>query len=384
MSRRKELSGKKFGKLTVKQVSEKRGPRGELYWDCECDCGNTKSIRSSYLNKGKVQCCGCTHRGNLKGRSFGHLIVLERSEKTNSHGNVYWTCECKRCGNQKDIAANGLRSGYHKSCGCLKKTRTKESSKTIPGHIWYSIQDSAKRRGIGFDLTVEEAEELLEEQKYECPLTGCYLGFDIVNPKSSNTTASLDRKDSSRPYSKDNCWWILKPINIMKGSMTVEDFTMYCKMICNRHSKGGYMPTIDQNIQSGHNPVYLVKVDDKNYNLVIGKEKPRPSRGSDGAVNCPDGVSFDKMHGVSYGSLDADLMFKLGWEHLARIEIGDEIQKLGYRLMNRIPKQIYGQRYLPTIDIRHEDKDRKVFDDLSSIAEGTILARIKIIHFDDE
>tara|TARA_B100001778_G_scaffold334491_1_gene346125 strand:+ start:16732 stop:17874 length:1143 start_codon:yes stop_codon:yes gene_type:complete len=380
MSRRKELSGKKFGKLTVKQVSEKRGPRGELYWDCECDCGNTKAIRSSYLNKGKVQCCGCTHRGNLKGQSFGHLIVLERSEKTNSHGNVYWTCECKRCGNQKDIAANGLRSGYHKSCGCLKKTRTKESSKMIPGHIWYSIQDSAKRRNIDFQLSLQDAETLLTEQEWICPLTGSVLGFDYANPKGTNTTASLDRKDSTKPYCKDNCWWILKSINLMKGSLPLDEFIALSNYVSQK--KESNMFKIEQNLYNAHNAIYLTKINSKKFGLRVSDQSLRTTRGHKG-INCPDGIDSDKAYGVNQLSGDVDLMFKLDIDHYAKINLDKEVVDKGYSLY-RDSQMIYQKQYhMPCIYLRHKDRNHSVFEDLGFFA-GRHIGTVDVYRFFDE
>ena len=37
----KNLVGKKFGKLTVIKLSEKRNPtNNKILWECLCDCGN--------------------------------------------------------------------------------------------------------------------------------------------------------------------------------------------------------------------------------------------------------------------------------------------------------------------------------------------------------
>jgi hypothetical protein len=46
------------------------------------------------------------------------------------------------------------------------------------------------------------------------------------------TTASLDRKDSSKGYTKDNVQWIHKTINFMKGQMSDQEFVSWCKLVC--------------------------------------------------------------------------------------------------------------------------------------------------------
>lgn len=54
---------------------------------------------------------------NLKGRRFGRLEVLKETNKR-KHGNVVWLCQCD-CGNTKEIRTDNLK--IIKSCGCLHK-----------------------------------------------------------------------------------------------------------------------------------------------------------------------------------------------------------------------------------------------------------------------
>ncbi len=56
--RRSELTGKRFGRLTVIGRSEKPGG----YWSCLCDCGNETTVRSTSLRKGGTRSCGCFKR----------------------------------------------------------------------------------------------------------------------------------------------------------------------------------------------------------------------------------------------------------------------------------------------------------------------------------
>ena len=57
---------------------------------------------------------------DLTGQKFGRLTVLERD--TTRKGGVYWFCRCE-CGNVKCVRSNHLRSGYVKSCGCYQKEK---------------------------------------------------------------------------------------------------------------------------------------------------------------------------------------------------------------------------------------------------------------------
>lgn len=59
----KDISGKKFGKLTVleRDYSKIGDDKSTVsWWICLCDCGNIKSIRKTYLSsKVKNKACGC-------------------------------------------------------------------------------------------------------------------------------------------------------------------------------------------------------------------------------------------------------------------------------------------------------------------------------------
>lgn len=53
-----DLSGKVFGRLTVIKENGRSRKRCVL-WECKCDCGNTKTVSSEFLNSGETQSCGC-------------------------------------------------------------------------------------------------------------------------------------------------------------------------------------------------------------------------------------------------------------------------------------------------------------------------------------
>ena len=57
-----------------------------VYWICQCDCGNIKSIDGASLRRSNgTRSCGClskesseTHLIDLTGKIFGRLTVLRR------------------------------------------------------------------------------------------------------------------------------------------------------------------------------------------------------------------------------------------------------------------------------------------------------------------
>ena len=55
---------------------------------------------------------------DLSGQKFGRLTVLYRTD--NVHGKVAFHCKCD-CGNYVDVLSECLKQGYTKSCGCYKR-----------------------------------------------------------------------------------------------------------------------------------------------------------------------------------------------------------------------------------------------------------------------
>ena len=126
--RAEDLSGQKFGRLTALRRTENRN--GRTAWLCRCDCGNLKAARSHALKAGKVKSCGClSRREDLSGRKFGRLSVLGPSDPGNG-GKRLWRCRCD-CGKETGQDYNSLVSGKVKSCGCLKE----EKRKGLPGRL---------------------------------------------------------------------------------------------------------------------------------------------------------------------------------------------------------------------------------------------------------
>ena len=55
---------------------------------------------------------------DVTGKKFGRLTVLRRSSK-NSTGNYRWWCRCE-CGRLTRVVGGSLMSGHTVSCGCFK------------------------------------------------------------------------------------------------------------------------------------------------------------------------------------------------------------------------------------------------------------------------
>ena len=125
-ARRKDLSGQRFGRLTVISFVGRKNSSQENYWLCQCDCGNTVELRTASLTARGVKSCGCLKREKAKlnnylyksriGERYGMLTVIE--ELSSGKDGVVWRCKCD-CGNEIDVFTNDLTSGKKRSCGCV-------------------------------------------------------------------------------------------------------------------------------------------------------------------------------------------------------------------------------------------------------------------------
>ena len=127
----KDLTGQRFGKLSVLRATNER-KNGQIVWECLCDCGNTVLAGSSSLRRGEKTSCGCTYKTfvwkdlikDLTGQRFGNLVAIE-PEKERKNGQLVWKCKCD-CGNIVLVRGANLRNGHTKSCGCTRGKRAKE------------------------------------------------------------------------------------------------------------------------------------------------------------------------------------------------------------------------------------------------------------------
>jgi hypothetical protein len=54
-----DLTGKRFGKITVVERSSSKSKTNKVLWICRCDCGNEITTLSTYLTSGDTNSCGC-------------------------------------------------------------------------------------------------------------------------------------------------------------------------------------------------------------------------------------------------------------------------------------------------------------------------------------
>ena len=213
-----DITGQKFGRLTaIKYVGKDKYRRLLWLCKCDCGnekvvaksvlkCGATKSCGCLIGDINKAR------RLDITGNKYGRLTVLRyigKNKKSNKH---MWECRCD-CGNIVIVPLAGLRGGHTKSCGCLQKDTIRDIavSHDMSRTRFYSIYRGVVSRcnnknnskyhhygGRGIKCLWSSFEEFYEDM-YES-----YL--DHVEEFGEDNT-SIDRIDVDGDYCKENCRW---------------------------------------------------------------------------------------------------------------------------------------------------------------------------------
>ena len=137
------------------------------------------------------------------------------------------------CGKLFITKLDKVRTGHTKSCGCTSFGKRKGTI-YISSTYWTSLKQGAEMRNINFNISIEEAENILIKQNFKCALSGVQLIIGYKNLKE--LTMSLDRIDSNKPYVIDNIQWIHKDINMSKQSFSNKKFIEMCINVA-KHQK---------------------------------------------------------------------------------------------------------------------------------------------------
>jgi hypothetical protein len=97
--KKENLLGQKFARLLVIDEAEPVGVRHRPAWLCQCDCGNTKVIKSEELKSGDTKSCGCWNQEKRKERAHGFYSVNTKYSPQEASARAIWRKRYKDEGN---------------------------------------------------------------------------------------------------------------------------------------------------------------------------------------------------------------------------------------------------------------------------------------------
>lgn len=183
-----DLTGNKYGRLTVLGDVGKRTGRGKILWQCLCECGRVTFVRADHLKNGSITSCGCLNEEkkherfkDLTNTETDNFKIIDRAYSKNQC--VYWNCICKHCGNYIELQSNQIER--YSSCGCKQNRSTKERMAEI------SDPESLKTNRPTAKSTTGVRGVYYNKRKKR------YVAYINVDKKSKYLGSSIDLKEAA-------------------------------------------------------------------------------------------------------------------------------------------------------------------------------------------
>lgn len=150
------------------------------------------------------------NKRNLTGLRFGRLTVIRETSERAADGGIIWECLCD-CGKTCFVCGNKLtRKGHSqkRSCGCLQEethhTKTHGESKSVLFHKWTGMKDRCYNSAAkNYKYYGGEGITVCDEWR------NSYEAFrDWALSAGYESGLSLDRIDPHGNYCPDNCRWV--------------------------------------------------------------------------------------------------------------------------------------------------------------------------------
>jgi hypothetical protein len=159
------------------------------------------------------------------GRKFNRLTLVKikyfKKDGTNLP-HYYWFCKCD-CGNEIWIRADRVQN--QKSCGCIRKElfRLEKKGDGARNQYFTNYRLNAKAKNLEFGLTMEEFEKITSSSCHYCGDNPSLYRFN-KRGWGGYLHNGIDRMDSSKGYTLDNCVPCCKTCNFAKNTVSYSDF----------------------------------------------------------------------------------------------------------------------------------------------------------------
>lgn len=190
-----DLSGRRFGMLTVKGFS--RYEKGGFLWLCSCDCGGEKEVNSRSLRSNNTCSCGCARKNR----------IVVRPEHTRKNQTSYQICRRKT--DSKFAINKRMRDMVRKSLVTVG-SKKRSSWKNLVGYTTDELEIHLKKR-------------IPDGYKWEDFLSGA-LHIDHVIPLSAFNFERETDADFQRAWALKNLQLLPAKENLLKSDTLSEPF----------------------------------------------------------------------------------------------------------------------------------------------------------------
>ena len=247
----KDYTGMTFGKLTAVSYVGKSDHDDRRIWRFQCECGAfvdryVDNLKRSISLGNTPTCSGCRVRNSLPpepkrleiaGQTFGKLTALQPTDKVDRRRYVIWEFQCE-CGRIVERSAGYIMQSTRRnrivSCGDLacSARRRLPGSEGAFNKLLRQYKDNARRRGLSFVLTNDQARWLFQNNCVYCGVEPS----SVAKPHSKSHADpflynGIDRINNDAGYVEGNvvsCCWMC---NRAKGKFTHEEFLAWIQRI---------------------------------------------------------------------------------------------------------------------------------------------------------
>lgn len=186
------------------------------------------------------------HKYDLTGQRCGDLQVLSRAPN-NKFQDAYWHCICLKCGKPRIVKGSYLRRGISTSCGCNQKEVARKLRQLPDGEgavrqLMNTYKQMARWKKKEFNLTLPQFKALTKGTCFYCGKEPSQIIRRNHNGGKTQGTPyiynGVDRLDSSKGYTIDNCVSCCGVHNKMKLAMSPDEFLQACKAVVEYYGKG--------------------------------------------------------------------------------------------------------------------------------------------------
>jgi len=125
------------------------------------------------------------------------------------------------------VSTHRLQMGLNKNAPC-------GSRRSVVNQLYSKYKCGAERRSYRFNLSKEYFSFLIHQKCYYC---GEILSMTFDNKSRAGAIKhnGIDRLDSNKGYTKDNCVACCKTCNLAKQSLSPKEFIQHCKEVAHNN-----------------------------------------------------------------------------------------------------------------------------------------------------
>ena len=233
----------KNGKFQIlEKISYKENNKYVYKRKIKCiECGEEQIVYSGHLER--CICNNCKKQNNLLnyvGKTYGTYTILSFNsiEHQENYDKKLFNVRCNNCGSESIQQLSHILKTPKSCSNCKYEIRIKNNPpkiESVRNCIKSTYISGAKNRNLPYELSDKKFDELIYGNCFYCGQEPLKYKSDEKFNKTDTVFLrnEIDRIDSTKGYSNDNCVSCCFKCNSMKSDNNIEDFIEHIEKIHN-------------------------------------------------------------------------------------------------------------------------------------------------------